>query len=132
MKINLEDYDWICHCHAYGSDDIGAVVSELESLGCGGDFLRSAIGMMESEKKDIGFCYSNNSMRGSVIYIGRTDSTDQFLNTMFHEFCHLAVHIADCDGIDKSGEEFCYLAGNIGEKASKLILYHIAKTICFK
>jgi len=130
LKIELRDYDWICHCYVYGSDDVAEIERELVRLECGSDFFDSAMDMVESDKTDIGFCYTSMLFRESVIYIGNTENIDQLLNTMFHEFGHLAVHIADSNGIDKDGEAFCYLLGKIGEKAAKQILLHVTQRIC--
>lgn len=130
LTISLRQYDWRCRCHTFGHSELHSVISDLAEIGCGDGILSSAIEMMEEDNPNTGFCYSNTLSRESVIYIGRTMDSVQFLNTVFHEFCHLAVHISDTDGIDKSSEEFCYLAGDIGGKASSLILMHIANKIC--
>ena len=130
MKIELRDYDWICHCYVYGSDDVDEIERELVRLECGSDFFDSAMDMVESDKTDIGFCYTNMLFRESVIYIGNTENIYQLLNTMFHEFGHLAVNIADSNGIDKDGEAFCYLIGDIGENASRFIISEIHSLIC--
>ena len=130
MTIRLDNYCWICHCHIQGHDSADEIIRELSDIGCDGGFLSSAAGMLESDKPDIGFCYSNTRLMESVIYIGKSSSPKQFLNTIFHEFYHLAVHIADKYSISKDGEEFCYLIGDIGENASMFILFEIHKLIC--
>lgn len=104
------------------SIDSNTIVEQLEYLGCGSDFLLISEEILSSDNKNIGFCYSNPYMRESVIYISKTSSRKEFLNTLFHETCHLAVHIANTDSIDKDSENFCYLAGSIGEEFSNLVL----------
>ena len=130
MTIRFDNYCWICHCHTYGDGSDTEIIRELSDLGCDSGFLSSASEMLKSDKYDVGFCYSNTTFMESVIYIGRTSSSKQFVNTIFHEFCHLAVHIADKYAISKDGEEFCYLIGDIGENASRFILSEIHSLIC--
>jgi hypothetical protein len=71
--------------------------------------------------KDCGFTYSrqersysfaNPDNHRAVVLIGPTSSGKEFLNTLAHEIHHLTVRIAESLGVDLSGEEPAYLAGD--------------------
>lgn len=68
-----------------------------------------------------GFCFSNPSLRVSIVGIGKTDTGPEFLNTVIHEIAHLALHIAEEDGIDPYSEDLAYLMGDISHEISDII-----------
>lgn len=68
-----------------------------------------------------GFCYSNPARRVSVVGVGQTDSGPEFLDTAVHEIAHIALHIAEEDGIDPYSEELTYLMGDISRGISDVV-----------
>lgn len=74
-----------------------------------------------AERRDEGFTYSDPSLRRSVVAIGKTSTGPEFLNTTVHEIVHLALHIAQEDGIDPYSEELAYLIGDITREVSDLV-----------
>lgn len=51
--------------------------------------------------------------RQSIIVVGKSDSAEQFLNTLIHELHHLSVHIAKYYNLDPFGEETAYIMGDV-------------------
>lgn len=68
-----------------------------------------------------GFCYSNPSLRRTVIGIGQTEHGYESLNTVVHEIMHTAQGIAIEEGIPLDGEEMAYLAGSISGMISDIV-----------
>lgn len=120
MILRIDRYRWKCTLYLLDFNASLADIEEsLESLGCSNEIIEAALENIEDTNS--GFCYSNMKKRGTVITIGRTDSAEQFLNSLFHEVGHIAIHISDCDAI--TGEEpFCYLLGTLGGVFSEALL----------
>ena len=68
-----------------------------------------------------GFCFSNPSLRVSVVGVGETNTGPEFLNTCVHEIAHVALHIAEEDGIDPYSEDLAYLMGDISREISDIV-----------
>ena len=52
--------------------------------------------------------------------ISPTTSASEFQSTFDHEKGHLVMHIAEVEGIDVHGEEYQYLAGEVGRRMFKV------------
>ena len=74
-----------------------------------------------AERRDEGFCFSNPSLRRSVVAVGKTSTGPEFMNTTIHEIAHVAMHIAEEDGIDPYSEELAYLMGDISHDISYVV-----------
>lgn len=61
-----------------------------------------------------------------VIVTAQTESPDEFFNSLVHEICHCAIHIANVLYIDKNSEEFAYLMGDL----NMTIFPHIKHLLC--
>ena len=68
-----------------------------------------------------GFCYSEPSLRRTVLGTGLAESGPEVLNTMMHEIVHICQHIAAEDDIDPYSESFAYLAGDISREVSDIV-----------
>jgi len=68
-----------------------------------------------------GFCFSNPSLRRSVVGVGMTSTGPEFLNSTAHEITHIAQHVAGEDGIDPLSEKFAYLTGDITSTISDIV-----------
>ena len=98
------------------------VLSCLYDIDAPASVLRRADEIMEEDKLNCGFTFSNPEMKHAVVVIGPTSSGRQFVNTLVHEVHHLAVAIADSLGHDLESETPAYLSGD-----SAMAL---AETIC--
>lgn len=63
-------------------------------------------------------CVNHVSFR---IGVSETVSGPEFLNTTIHEIAHVAMHIAEEDGIDPYSEELAYLMGDISHDISYVV-----------
>ena len=102
--------------------DIEGVLACLYEIDAPSDVLRQADEIMEDDRLNCGFTFTNPRMKRAVVVIGPSSSGEQFLNTLTHEVHHLAVAIADSIGVDLDGETPAYLTGDA--------VMALAKTIC--
>ncbi len=91
------------------------ILTHLNDIGCNGETFATACDNLTAKLTNTGLCYSGDGE--SVVVVGRATSDVQFFNSVVHEMMHLSVHIALALGIDLNGEEICYLAGEIAQKA---------------
>ena len=68
---------------------------------------------VELGQKDGGFTYTNFKKKQSIVGIGKSTSSAQFLNTVTHEAKHLQSHICRYYNIEEDSEEAAYLIGYI-------------------
>lgn len=102
--------------------DDEVVLSCLYDMDASYDIMRRVNRMMDSEKPNCGFTFSNIDLKRALVVVGPTTSHKQFLNTLVHELHHVAVAIADSLGVDLESETPAYIVGD-----SALAL---ADTIC--
>lgn len=76
---------------------------------------------MEAGRLNEGFCYSEPSLRRTVLGTGRAESGPEVLNTMVHEIIHICQHMAAEDEIGPYSEEFAYLGGDISREVSDVV-----------
>lgn len=76
---------------------------------------------VNANRLDEGFCYSEPSVRRSVVAVGKTTTGPEMLNTIVHEIVHIAQHIAIEDGIDPYSEDMAYLCGDIASTVSDIV-----------
>jgi len=74
--------------------------------------LRKAYHVMEDNKTDTGFAYSNPDSRMAVVVVGPTSSGGEFVNTLTHEIYHVAVAIAESIGVELDSETPAYISGD--------------------
>lgn len=77
--------------------------------------------MARDDEYNTGFTYSNPRMRRSVMVIGKTTSSREFMNTFVHEVRHLADDIATEDRIPLVGEDVAYLSGSIASSLFDIV-----------
>lgn len=121
QDIYLEDYDWSIRVYyAVHEYFISNILIDLLDINCDEESFFKIKGLMETGKDNIGFTYTNTEMRASLMLIGKTDSSDEFQDTFDHEKGHLVMHISSALGIDPYGEEYQYLAGEVGKRMFKV------------
>ena len=102
--------------------DAEGVLACMYEINASPEILKKADKIMEEDKLNCGFTFSNPKMKRAVVVIGPTSSGDEFIDTLTHEIHHLAVAIADSIGVDLESETPAYLAGDAA--------FALAKTIC--
>ena len=107
------------------------ILEELEMIGC--TYADEIEEDLTQHPYNNGLTYSNMRRRVSLVVIGLTETPDEFQNTYDHEKGHLTMHIAETDHMDVFGEEFQYLAGEIGKQtfpiAKRFMCEHCRKDL---
>lgn len=116
QEIHLGNYGWSATIYyAEAKCLCEEVLAELREIGAEEGDLADIGGLLQRCDRNTGFTYS--TPRGkSVVYIAPTDDASQFMDTYDHEKGHLAKHIALYRNINPWGEEYEYLAGEIGRQ----------------
>ena len=125
---------WVWYVIVYYAVDtyyMDEILEELEMIGC--TYADEIEEDLTQHPYNNGLTYSNMRRRVSLIVIGLTETPDEFQNTYDHEKGHLAMHIAEEDRMDVFGEEFQYLAGEIGKQtfpiAKRIMCEHCRKDL---
>ena len=116
---NLEIGRW--HVEFYFGYDSDVLLDRLFDFGAGASTMRQAMELMDSEKLNTGFTFSNPYDKVALVAIGPTSSAEEFLNSLVHEVHHLAVAIASELGVDLESETPAYLAGDSAMALAELI-----------
>lgn len=115
QKITLPDYDnWTIYAYyattRYAVDEI---MERLWEIGMDANNARQAFENLSMGNLNTGLCYSNYSMRKSVLVIALTSSPAEFINSWHHELEHLESHIGKVFDLDPTGEDIAYLSGEL-------------------
>lgn len=115
QKITLPDYDnWTIYAYyattRYAVDEI---MERLWEIGMDANNARQAFENLSMGNLNTGLCYSNYSMRKSVLVIALTSSPAEFINSWHHELEHLESHIGKVFKLDPTGEDIAYLSGEL-------------------
>lgn len=115
QKITLPDYDnWTIYAYyattRYAVDEI---MERLWEIGMDANNARQAFDNLSRGNLNTGLCYSNYSMRKSVLVIALTSSPAEFINSWHHELEHLESHIGKVFNLDPTGEDIAYLSGEL-------------------
>lgn len=96
----------------------------LEDMDAPEDILERAYGMISDDNPNQAFTYSNG--RRSCIWIGKTTSSEEFINSMIHELRHLVDHIAEYYSLGNN-EAVGYLSGDAAFLLAEDICEHGCK-----
>lgn len=132
QDVYLDKWDWyVIVYYAVDTYYMDEILEELEMIGC--TYADEIEEDLTQHPYNNGLTYSNMRRRVSLIVIGLTETPDEFQNTYDHEKGHLAMHIAEEDRMDVFGEEFQYLAGEIGKQtfpiAKRFMCEHCRKDL---
>lgn len=132
QDVYLERWDWyVIMYYAVDTYYMDEILEELEMIGC--TYADEIEEDLTQHPYNNGLTYSNMRRRVSLVVIGLTETPDEFQNTYDHEKGHLAMHIAEEDRMDVFGEEFQYLAGEIGKQtfpiAKRFMCEHCRKDL---
>lgn len=93
-----------------GFVDFYEIMQCLYEIGAEKDAVERALALFERDLPNEAFTCST-SMRRTCIYIGRTTSGKEFVNSIVHELRHLVDHIAKYYELD-NGEAVGYISGD--------------------
>ena len=91
------------------------IIDALYSIHCNREDLRKAYKNLTSGQMNNGLTFSNYVPRKTVTVFAKSTCPEQYFNLIAHELHHLSVHIAIANGFDLSGEEVCYINGDIAQ-----------------
>lgn len=74
--------------------------------------LKKAYHILEDNKPNTGFTFSNPDLKMAVVVIGPTTSGAEFIDTLIHELYHVAVAIAKNLGVELDSEWPAYAIGD--------------------
>lgn len=106
---------------SFNQHDLGVLTDALIWADAPESIINTVTENVRAGRRNEGFCFSNPSLRRSVIGVGVTDTGPEFLDTTVHEIVHIAQHISENDGIDPLSEDFAYLAGDISHEISDIV-----------
>lgn len=106
---------------SFNQHDLGVLTDALIWADAPESIINTVTENVRAGRRNEGFCFSNPSLRRSVIGVGVTDTGPEFLDTTVHEIVHVAQHISENDGIDPLSEDFAYLAGDISHEISDIV-----------
>ena len=101
--------------------DIDVLLDRMFDFGASGSTMRQAMELMESDKLNTGFTFSNPYDRVAIVAVGPTSSAEEFIDSLVHEVHHLAVAIASELGIDLESETPAYVAGDSARSLADLV-----------
>lgn len=117
QRIYDRETDWRIHVfYVVTRPDAEEIMLQLRGMGCKGRNLLAAYDNLTSGQLDTGLTYSNEERRESVVVIAKTSTALEFLQSLTHEFGHLACHIAGHYGIPLDGEEVRYICDGLIER----------------
>lgn len=112
--IRLDKYDWDVRCFiGYDSGDAVHLCNELMTIGCGIEATSKAYRHFINGGESRGLTYSNVKGKVSIVTIGRSEEESEMVNTIGHELLHVTAHICEAYDIDMSGEQACYIMGEL-------------------
>ena len=117
-EIRLEHGRWSVTCFIgyHANADTDEISRALEGIGCTGEALLEARRHLAKDSEDRGLTYSNVRGRESVVAVGRSGDLASGINTIAHELLHVVQHVCEQDGISMTGEEACYIMGELCER----------------
>lgn len=101
--------DFLFATESYDED---GVLSCLYEIDCPYDIMLRASRIMQSNRMNRGFTFSNEALKRSVCVVGPSTSGKQFLNTLVHEVRHVADAIAKHLGYELDAEGPAYISGD--------------------
>lgn len=90
------------------------LIKSLEWLDCSYKAIKKAINVLKY--KNTGFTFTNSDYKMSIVCIGESTSTSQFVSTVVHEAKHVQSHICAYYDVDEDSEEAAYLIGYIAKR----------------
>ena len=114
VDVHIPKWDYLVHCFFAVSEYwVDTIMEELFFLRIDGINAKRAYDNMSSGKLDTGLCFANPEHREAVIVVAKASSASEFINSVSHENHHLASYVAKQFGLDPTGEEVAYFAGEL-------------------
>lgn len=115
VYIEIPEESWgIIFCYDFNESDYDEIEALCTGFGMSKLSINRSLNILSTFNS--GMTVSNDNLRMSAMFIGKTTSKGQFLNTIVHETAHAANSIASFYDRPCSGEDFAYLSGYIFQR----------------
>ena len=101
--------------------DIDVLIDRLYDFGAPVSIMKNALQLMELNKENTGFTFTNPDDKCAIVAIGPSSDGSEFINTLTHEIHHVAVAIANGLGVDLESETPAYISGDAAKALAKSI-----------
>lgn len=119
--IQLGKHGWnILVYYNVGVSDFAEVADALIQLDCPESDLTNAFSVLK--RKNTGFTFTNTERMMSIVCIGKSTNSSQFVSTVVHEAKHVQSHICSYYDIREGSEEAAYLIGYIVKRMYMMII----------
>ena len=119
-RVHIRRWDILFYL-SFDTDDKERILDALVWAQAPSSVIRDVSENISAGNPNEGFCYSNPLQRKTVIGVSETTTGPEFLNSVVHEIAHVAMHIAEEDGIDPYSEDLAYLIGDISHDISYVV-----------
>lgn len=119
-RVRINDWD-IRFLFSFDKSDKAKVLGSLFWANAPNSIVSQVSKNIEAGRLNEGFCFSQPSLRRTVLGTGIASSGPEVLDSTVHEIFHIVQHIAMEDGIDPYSEEVAYLAGDISREVSDIV-----------
>lgn len=100
--------------------DFTEIEDSLRQLDCPDSDLAKAFHVLKH--RNTGFTFTNTEYMMSVVCIGKSTNSSQFVSTVVHEAKHVQSHICSYYGIKEGSEEAAYLIGYIVKRMYMMVM----------
>lgn len=114
VYIDVDGYWGVLVLYGYNLIDFDDLLAVMRSLGMSKKAARKALRVLSND--NTGMAVSSDELRMSAMFISKTTSTGEFLNSIVHETAHIASSIAEYYEKPCDGEDFAYLSGYLFQR----------------
>lgn len=119
--IELGDNGWRIYIY-YGvsRSDADDIIDMLIKLGCPKQDIEKSLRILMLSL-NTGMTFSNIEKKTSFVCIRKTNTPEQFVNTIVHEAKHIQSHVCYYYGIEEDGETAAYMIGYIVQRMYRML-----------
>ena len=117
--LNIDS--WQVECYFALTGYRNEIIEALRWCGAPDGVITRVQDNMRRNSLDTGFTFSAPHNRRSVMVIGLTSSSAEFVNSFCHELRHLTDDMARERGMALCGEEVAYLCGDIALRLADIV-----------
>ena len=115
VYIEIPEESWgIIFCYNFDESDYKNIEVLCRKFGMSSRSIERSLNILSTFNS--GMTVSSDELRLSAMFIGKSTSKSQFLNTVVHETAHAASAISSFYNKSCSGEDFAYLSGFIFQR----------------
>jgi hypothetical protein len=110
VYIEIPEESWgIIFCFAFDSSDFGDIEAICKSFGMSKLVINNSLNILSTFNS--GMTISNDDLKMSAVFIGKSTSNGQFWNTVSHECAHVVDAISRYYKVGCETEDRAYLQG---------------------